>query len=256
MASRVDRRSARRSGSRGGERKEKVLVITVDGPAAAGKSTVARALAARLGFDYLDTGAMYRAATWRALGQRVPMDDAEALARCAAEAEIDLLPGPDGARVFCDGREVTAEIRRPEVTANVFRVADQPPARAALIEQQRRYAQGRNLVSEGRDQGTEVFPDAEVKFYLDASIEARAARRMADLVRMGIETPAEDVRRQLSERDARDRARPVGALKQSDDMIAVDSTCMSVDQVVSKMMQTVAARSESGTGARRCRQGP
>jgi cytidylate kinase len=225
------------------------LIITIDGPAAAGKSTVARALAARLGCEYLDTGAMYRAATWKVLSEGVALEDDCAVRRASAEADIEFRHDAGVTRVLCDGRDVTAEIRTPEVTANIYRVADLPAARAVLIERQRRHAGDRGLVTEGRDQGTEVFPEADVKFYLDASLEVRAARRMADLAKQGTDVAEREVLKQVSERDAQDRARPVGSLRRSDDMIVIDSTCLSAEEVVSKMVEFVAGAGRGDSSA-------
>ncbi len=230
---------------------ERALIITIDGPAAAGKSTVARALARRLGFDYLDTGAMYRAAAWKAMAERVDTSDPAGLARVAAEAKIEFVHDGDTQRVLCDGRDVTEQIRTPEVTANVRHVADHPAARAALIQQQRKFARGRNLVAEGRNQGTDVFPDADVKFYLEASLEARAARRLEDLEALGAAETMEEVRRQIACRDNADRSRPVGFLRQSDDMILIDSTNLSAEEVVLQMAAHVQRlRSETASGVK------
>ncbi len=215
------------------------LVVTVDGPAAAGKSTVARKLAGRLRFRYLDTGAMYRAATWKALRAGVDMRAPDELAALTAQTRIELRA--DG-RVLCDGQDVTRDIRMPEVTEKVFRLADEPAVRQALIEQQRRFARGRHVVSEGRDQGTEVFPDADVKFFLAADVEERARRRLRDLQRSGRDVTLAEVKRQVRERDARDRARPVGALRKTDDMICIDSTDRSVEEVVELMLAEVNGR--------------
>ena len=223
------------------------MVITIDGPAGAGKSTVARALAAHLDFDYLDTGAMYRAATWKALSEGAPMEDPPALARLAAQTQIEFESDGDRTRVLCDGKDVTAAIRSPKVTANVFRLADDPAVRAALIEQQRRCAQGRNLVTEGRDQGTDAFPGAEVKFYLDASRQVRALRRSKDLTALGMEASLEEVLEQIVERDTQDQRRPVGSLRLAEDMIVIDSTCLTVEQVVAKMAGIVGRRTRADT---------
>ncbi len=217
----------------------------MDGPAAAGKSTVARALARRLGFQYLDTGAMYRAATYRALSAGVDVEDADALARAVAGCRIELGPADGGMRVLCDGRDVTAEIRSPEVTQNVYRLADQPAVRQILIEQQRAFARGRDVVAEGRDQGTEVFPDAAVKFYLDASFDVRARRRLIDVAGAGAPARLEEVTEQMADRDARDRRRPMGALRQGEDMVCIDSTDMSVDQVVAAMLEQIGRRTST-----------
>ncbi|MHC4480880.1 MAG: (d)CMP kinase [Planctomycetota bacterium] len=218
------------------------MVITVDGPAAAGKSTVALRLARRLGFLYLDTGAMYRAVTHRALQAGMDMADPCALARAAEQARIELEPADDGLCVRCDGVDVTRAIRTAEVTRNIYRVADEPAARRVLIEKQREFGRRHDVVAEGRDQGTEVFPGAEVKFYLDASVEERAARRLKDLRRGGGDASEEEVRRELAERDTRDRSRPVGALRRQGDMVVIDSTDMTVDEVVAAMVAEIRRR--------------
>jgi len=228
------------------------LIVTIDGPAAAGKSTIARALAVRLGFDYLDTGAFYRAATWHALRKAVDMEDAAAVAAAAREARIEFLVGPQGQRVLCDGLDVTREIRSPEVTANVKHVADEPEARRALVEQQRRAGVGRNLVAEGRDQGTEVWPEAEVKFYLDAAPEERARRRLRDLRAMGVECTFEQVLREIQERDRRDRSRPVGRLRRTDEMVLIDSTHLTPEQVVRRMVEEVRRRAPDAVRGAGC----
>jgi cytidylate kinase len=218
------------------------LVITVDGPAAAGKSTVARRLARRLGFRYLDTGAMYRAATWKAMQAGVDMADPAAVAAVAESVRIDLVPDGEGLRVLCDGEDVSEAIRTPEVTENIYHVADPPAARRPLIDQQRRFGAELDLVAEGRDQGTDVFPDAAVKFYLDASLEERARRRLADMACADRPLSRDDVERQVADRDERDRSRPIGALRMTDEMVFIDSTQMSVDEVVEAMAAEIARR--------------
>jgi len=218
------------------------LIITVDGPAAAGKSTVARELARRLGFAYLDTGAFYRAVTWKALQSGADMCNAQQLAQLAARTNIRLVGEGTGMRVFCDGRDVTEQIRTPQVTENIFRIADPPAVRRALVERQRAFARERDVVAEGRDQGTEVFPTAEVKFYLDASPEERARRRQRQLSESGRELPLREVMQRVAERDRQDRSRPVGALRQSDDMVLIDSTKMTVEQAVEAMLAELERR--------------
>ncbi len=215
------------------------MVITVDGPAAAGKSTVARRLARALGFQYLDTGAMYRALTWRALQSGTPLDDPRALVELAENTRIELTP--DG-RVLCDGTDVSGRIRTPEVTNNIFRVADEPGVRKVLIQQQRRIARDRDIVSEGRDQGTDVFPEADLKFFLEASLEERARRRLRQQRQNDKDLTLEEVKRQMARRDRQDRSRPVGSLRRTDDMIVIDSTNMTADEVVRCMRRKVERR--------------
>ncbi|MFN3486126.1 MAG: (d)CMP kinase, partial [Planctomycetota bacterium] len=147
------------------------LIITIDGPAGAGKSTVAREVARRLGLRYLDTGAMYRAVAWKA--RRLGLSDPREIARMIAGTRIEVADG----RVLCDGQDVTLEIRSPEITAAVRPIADAPECRAELVRMQREAVRGGGLVTEGRDQGSVVFPEAPFKFYLDASVEERARRR-------------------------------------------------------------------------------
>jgi cytidylate kinase len=200
---------------------------------------VARALADRLGFTYLDTGAMYRAVTWRAMNCEADLEDREELARVAREADIRLEPADGGMRVLCDGRDVTREIRTPEVTNNIWRMADEPAVRRVLIDMQRQYGREHDIVTEGRDQGTDVFPNADVKFYLDASIEERARRRAADLAEMGREEAFEEVKRLVAERDEKDSSRPMGALRRTEDMIVIDSTDLSVPQVLDAMVAEI-----------------
>ncbi len=213
------------------------MIVTIDGPCGSGKSTVARALARRMGFDYLDTGAMYRAVTWKALEEGVELDkDAESIKRVARGVRIDFKPGDDGLRVLCDGSDVTCAIRSPEVTRNIRYVADDPQVRDAMVRLQREYAQRHGgIVTEGRDQGSVVFPYADVRFYLDADVETRAARRAGDFRMQGFESDFERVMEDIRQRDMADRERPVGGLRCTDSMIVIDSTGMDVDDVVSRM---------------------
>ncbi|MBS3763492.1 MAG: (d)CMP kinase [Candidatus Brocadiia bacterium] len=215
------------------------MIITIDGPAAAGKSTVSRKLAERLGFDFLDTGATYRAATWKALQEDVDFSSRQELAGAARNADIKFKKQDGERRVICDGQDVTQEIRKPEITARVKPLADEPAARRALIEKQRAYARDRDIVAEGRDQGTEVFPDADVKFYLDASEETRARRRLKDRSKDEHDARFEEVLTDIQARDQADSIRPVGRLQRTEDMIFVDSTNLSVDQVVDRMVEAV-----------------
>jgi cytidylate kinase len=227
------------------------LIITIDGPAAAGKSTVARALARRLGFDYLDTGATYRAVTWKAIQEGADFGCPDDLAEVAAHAEIEFERGDGDLRVFCDGQDVTTDIRSPEVTEKVRHMADEPAVRSALIDLQRAYARDRNIVTEGRDQGTEVFPHADVKFFLDASDEARARRRLQDRANAGLRPTREEVLASIRRRDRQDRSRQMGGLRKSDDMVVIDSTDLTVEQVVDRMVRQVHAAGTSDENADR-----
>ncbi len=217
------------------------MVITIDGPCGSGKSTVARALARHLGFEYLDTGAMYRAVTWKAMEDGVDLEnDPEALIRIANNVRIDFKKTEDAVRVICDGTDVTAAIRSPDVTRRIKYVADVPPVRAAMVRLQRGYAQQREgIVTEGRDQGSVVFPDADVKFYLDADLATRAARRMSDFRDQGFSCDSDEVIEDIRSRDRVDRIRPVGGLRRTDSMVVIDSTEMSVEDVVSRMAEIV-----------------
>jgi cytidylate kinase len=149
-------------------------------------------------------------------------------------------------RVLCDGRDVTAEIRTPEVTRNIYHLADEPAVRRVLIEQQRALGHETDTVAEGRDQGTEVFPDAGLKFYLDASLAERAARRLSDLRTAGRTDSLDDVRAEMQERDRRDHSRPVGALRKTDDMVLIDSTKLAAGEVVDAMVAEIRRRGLSG----------
>lgn len=212
-------------------------VIAVDGPAGAGKSTLARLLAAELGLLYLDTGAMYRAVALRALEEGLPLDDGEAIARLAQATEIRLVPQDDGrSRVEVDGRDVTGRLRAPEVTRAAAQVARHPGVRARLVELQRQMAQAGGAVVEGRDIGTEVLPDADVKFFVTASLAERAARRYRQLRRQGARTTYDEVRTELAQRDALDRTREVGPLVRAEGAIVVDTTGATVERSLARML--------------------
>jgi cytidylate kinase len=215
-------------------------IVAIDGPAGAGKSTVARRLAQRLGYAHLDTGAMYRAVTWAALRRHVDLRDPAALGRLAAECRIEFAERDGRLRLLLDGQDVSAEIRGSEVTANARHVADSPAVKAEMARRQRRLAATLgDLVTEGRDQGTAVFPDAAVKIYLTAAADERARRRVADLRAAGEAADASDVQAAIERRDAEDEARPVGPLRKAADAIEVDTTDLSIEQVVDKLAEIV-----------------
>ncbi len=211
------------------------MIVTIDGPAGAGKSSIARAVAERLGFEFLDTGAMYRAVTLGAIRAAIEWDDTEALVRFAAEANLDW----NDNRVYLDQQDLTDEIRTPTVTSAIRHVADIPTVRRQLSMQQRRIAEGRNIVTEGRDQGSEVFPDAECKIFLTASPQERAQRRQQQLAATGRHMSLEDILRAQNQRDLEDEGRPVGALRAADDAIVINSDRLTPEQVVDRVVSIV-----------------
>ena len=210
-------------------------IIAVDGPAGAGKSTVAKALARRLGYRFLDTGALYRTVTLAALRAGVDPADGDAVAEVAARAEIELRWDGDSARVFLAGAEVSEEIRGPDVTTAVSTVAAHPRVRERMVPLQQDFAREGGVVAEGRDIGTVVFPDAEWKFFLDADPTVRAARRAAERG----EADVGRVAAELGERDRRDTDRPVSPLRPAPDSERVDTTHLSLDEVVDLLARRV-----------------
>ena len=230
-------------------------VVAIDGPAGSGKSTTARLAAERLGYTYLDTGAMYRAVTLKALREGVDVRDADAVARLAAEAEIELTLQDGVPRVYLDGEDVSDDIRLPEVSRNIGPVADNPRVREILVARQRELGRKGGIVAEGRDIGTVVFPDAEVKFFLTASPEERARRRMKELAQKGIDHSLEQVRREIEKRDREDVSRPVGALKKAQDAIELDTTELGIEEQVERVVAVVKAVERQLAGGRGQRRG-
>ena len=204
------------------------MIVTMDGPAGAGKSTVARALARRLGFSYLDTGSMYRAVALAGMRHGVSWDRPEELGALAERLDIQLAED----RIYLDGAEVTDAIRSSEVTAVTRFAADNPEVRRRLVQLQRAIAGDRDIVTEGRDQGTVAFPDAECKIFLTASPGQRAARRLNDLIAQGETKTLEEVLADINLRDRQDASRPVGALIAAPDAAEICTDGMSVEQVV------------------------
>ena len=209
------------------------LVIAIDGPAGAGKSTLARHLARHYGLLNLETGAMYRALALKALRVEVPLDDPAAVERLAGETEISLESGDSENRVLLDGEDVTGQIRNQIVTDAASRVSVYPSVRAGMVKRQQEMAQKRGVVMEGRDIGTVVFPDAEVKIFLDAAPEVRGMRRYDQIERKGEATaPPEEVIRDLRARDERDRNRADSPLRPAADAFILDSTNLTLDEAL------------------------
>jgi cytidylate kinase len=216
------------------------FVVTIDGPAASGKSTVARLLAGRLGASFLDTGAMYRAVTLAAMRAGVDMSDEDELLGVIEKSAFQFSSEEGRMAVGIDGIDVTEQIRSPEVTANARYAASAPRVRAKLVEMQRQFAADRQrIVAEGRDQGTVVFADADMKFYLTAEAKERARRRQAELEAEGKRQAAEQVQRAIEERDKSDEGREIGPLRPAGDAIIVDTTQLGVEEVVEKLLRCV-----------------
>lgn len=216
-----------------------VMVVTIDGPAGSGKSSAARGLADRLRFDYLDTGAMYRAIALALARLGISLSDLPAVEAALAGVRVDALSG----RVVLNGEDVSGLIRTPEVAQGASRVAVIPAVRQFLVAEQRRAAAGRNIICEGRDQGTVVFPDAGCKIFLVADPVARAARRHKELLENGdTTTTVADVLQSQQERDARDASRDLAPMRPADDAVIVDTTHLTPEGVLAQLEQEVARR--------------
>ncbi len=212
---------------------KKQIKIAIDGPAASGKSTTARRVAQRLGYRYIDSGAMYRAVTLKALELGIPTTDAKRVADIARHTRIEFVSDRNGhQRILMDGRDVTDLIRTHRVNQHINPVAANPQVRNILVKKQQALGQGGGVVMDGRDIGTVVFPDAELKIYMDASAEERARRRVKELHNRGIDVAYEDVFKEIQERDRSDTSRAVGPLKKAPDAVVIDTTRLSVDEQV------------------------
>ncbi|MBF0484733.1 MAG: (d)CMP kinase [Candidatus Omnitrophica bacterium] len=217
----------------------KIYVIAMDGPAGAGKSTVAKRLAKELGFAFLDTGAMYRSIALKALREKINMEDEDVLVVLAKRTNLDLKDAPNGVQVIMDGEDVSKEIRTLEVTNNTFYVARAGKVREILVEWQRQIAGRRSIVTEGRDVTTVVFPNATHKFYMDASVEERTQRRYKELKDKGQDVDIDQLRKEIEERDHKDFSRKVGPLRRAEDAVYIDSSKLSIDEVVETLRRYI-----------------
>jgi cytidylate kinase len=239
------------------------MIIAIDGPAGSGKSTIAQIVAARLGFTYLDTGAMYRAVTLLALDDGVALDDAGALGMLAEGARVSLRPAPAGPgdgevgapippRVYVGEREVTREIRTRTVTRNVSQVSAHQEVRDAMTRRQRQLAADGNVVMDGRDIGTVVCPEAEVKVYLTASLVERARRRQRQLEGQGLQADDGSIEKDMMVRDAYDSGRAVAPLRKAEDAVEVDTTNMTIAEVAAEVVRLAERASQGRAGSATC----
>lgn len=215
------------------------LIVAIDGPAGAGKSTVAKRLAKELGYTYMDTGAMYRAFAWRVMKEGIDLSDEKKLERVLQDTSIELLEQDGRSSVLLNGVDVTDRIRTPELSQLASRVSTSKIVRERMVELQRDMGSHGGVVAEGRDIGTVVFPNAEVKVFLDASSEERARRRFEELRSQGREVTVEETLEEMEQRDRRDRERDVAPLRKAEDAVVIDSTQAGVDGVVGRIMQEI-----------------
>ncbi len=220
------------------------MIVTIDGPAGAGKSSVTRRLAQQLNFEFLDTGAMYRCVTWSAIQRGIDLHAPSELCRLAQEIEIEF----DDDQVFVDGKNVTSAIRDPDVTRKVVLVANAESVREHLVDLQRRIAKSGNFVCEGRDQGTVAFPHAFCKIFLTASSHARASRRVEQLKQTGQAVEFDQILAEQETRDEQDKTRKIGCLIKADDAIELNTDHQTLDEVVYQLESIVRERLESAKG--------
>ncbi|WP_312098584.1 (d)CMP kinase [Niallia sp.] len=221
---------------------EKKISIAIDGPAAAGKSTVAKIVAEQLGYIYIDTGAMYRALTYKAINHNVNLEDEENLINMLNETVIELFPGEQGQLIFLDNKDVTKEIRSSEVTNSVSIVSKHKLVREEMVRRQQMFAVNGGVVMDGRDIGTHVIPTAEVKVFLLASVDERAIRRHKENLQKGYESDLEQLKQEIAARDKLDSEREIAPLKKADDAIEIDTTSLSINDVVDKIMELTKER--------------
>ncbi|WP_067836574.1 (d)CMP kinase [Amphibacillus sediminis] len=215
------------------------LAIAIDGPAAAGKSTVAKKIAQKLGYVYIDTGAMYRALTYQAINRNIDLNDEQSLYSLLIKTTIELVQGEKGQRVLVDGKDVTDPIRSQSVTNSVSQVARHRLVREEMVRRQRALAEKRAVVMDGRDIGSHVIPDAEIKIFLVASVAERAERRYKENMKKGFKTSLIQLEHEIAERDKLDSERDVSPLVKAEDAIEVDTTSLDIDQVTAKILSII-----------------
>lgn len=222
----------------------KNLSIAIDGPAAAGKSTVAKIVAEKFSYIYIDTGAMYRAITFKAQQADINLDDEMSLFKLLQNTEIELLPGAEGQLVYLDGKDVTEEIRSSEVTNCVSIVAKHKLIRDEMVKRQQQFAKRGGVVMDGRDIGTFVLPNAEVKVFLLASVEERAQRRHLENMKKGYPSDLEKLKEEIATRDKIDSEREFAPLRKADDAVEIDTTSLTIEDVVAKIVDLAVERNE------------
>ncbi|HDR6309781.1 TPA: (d)CMP kinase [Bacillus cereus] len=218
---------------------DKRISIAIDGPAAAGKSTVAKVVAKKLSYVYIDTGAMYRAITYAALEQKVDIENEEQLMEVVKNVKIEFQQGENTQLVFLNGQDVSEVIRTPEVTNRVSIVAKHRLVREEMVRRQQELAEKGGVVMDGRDIGTHVLPDAEVKIFMLASVEERAERRHLENMNKGFDSNLEQLKEEIAQRDKLDSEREVSPLKKADDALELDTTSLSIEEVVQKIMSII-----------------
>lgn len=217
-------------------------MITVDGPSGAGKGTLCHALADKLGFDFLDSGAIYRILALAALKQQIDFEDETALAELGRRLEVKFVPQGNEVQVILDGENVGDQIRTAQAGQNASKIAIYPKVREALLQRQRDFSSEKGLIADGRDMGTIVFPHAQIKFFLDASAEERTKRRVKQLQEKGFNANFDEILAEIKERDFRDRNRPIAPLVPATDAVILDSTHLSIEEVIQQALDHIAQK--------------